>query len=192
MPDDGGRTCIRCDQLNDLLSLVIDLKEEVERLRTIKDCEREIDWWCQSLSRDSLARAWVRDISRKLPGLIRPSDYYPLLIIQAGRDEIAEKSLRSIKKDFRRLGQVVDGAGVQVVFSSITSVAGKGTERIQKTHLLNKWLRGWCKHRNFVFFDHRAIYSAPGMMAADGSSLSLRGKRILAEELAGLAERSLN
>ena len=84
-----------------------------------------------------LPGAQVRDISRKLPGLIRPSDYYPLLIIQAGRDEIAEKSLRSIKKDFRGLGRVVDGAGMQVVFSSIPSVAGKGTERIQKTHLLN-------------------------------------------------------
>jgi len=79
-----------------------------------------------------LPRAQVRDISGKLPGLIRPSDYYPLLIIQAGSDEIAEKSLRSIKKDFRGLGQVVDGAGVQVVFSSVASVAGKGTERIQK------------------------------------------------------------
>ena len=81
--------------------------------------------------------ASLRHRSGTFQGLIRPSDYYPLLIIQAGRDEIAEKSLRSIKKDFRRLGQVVDGAGVQVVFSSITSVAGKGTERIQKTHLLN-------------------------------------------------------
>jgi len=55
VPDDGGHTCIRCDQLNDLLSLVIDLKEEVERLRTIKDCEREIDRWCQSLS---ASRSW--------------------------------------------------------------------------------------------------------------------------------------
>ena len=99
-----------------------------------------------------LPGARVRDISRKLPELIRPSDYYPLLIIQAGRDEIAEKSLRSIKKDFRGLGWVVDGAGVQVVFSYIISVAGKGTERIQKTYLLNKWLRGWCNHRNFGFF----------------------------------------
>jgi len=79
-----------------------------------------------------LPGAWVRDISRKLPGLIRLSDYYPLLIIQAGSDEIAEKSLRSIKKDFRGLGQVVDGAGVRVVFSSIPSMAEKGTERIQK------------------------------------------------------------
>ena len=99
-----------------------------------------------------LPGARVRDISRKLPGLIRPSDYYPLLIIKTGIDEIAEKSLRSIKKHFRGLGWVFDGAGVQVVFSSVPSVAGKGTERIQKTHLLNKWLRGWCKHRNFAFF----------------------------------------
>jgi len=42
-------TCVRCDQLNDLLSLVVDLKEEVERLRSIKECEREIDWWSQTL-----------------------------------------------------------------------------------------------------------------------------------------------
>ena len=55
-----------------------------------------------------LPGARVKDISRKLPGLIRPSDYYPLLVIQAGRDEVAEKSLRSIKKDFRGLGRVVD------------------------------------------------------------------------------------
>jgi len=46
--------------------------------------------------------------------------------------------------------------------------------------------------QEFWFFDHGAIYSAPGMMAAEGSTLSLRGKRILAEELTGLIERSLN
>ena len=79
-----------------------------------------------------------------------------------------------------------------MVFSSIPSVAGLDTERIKKTHLINKWLRGWCKHRNFGFFDHGAIYSVRAMMAANGSNLSLRGKRILAEELAGLTERSLN
>ena len=35
-------TCVRCNQLNDLLSLVADLKEEVERLMSIRECEREI------------------------------------------------------------------------------------------------------------------------------------------------------
>ena len=43
---DGDSTCVRCDQLNDLLGLMVDLKEEVERLKSIWECEREIDWWC--------------------------------------------------------------------------------------------------------------------------------------------------
>jgi len=36
----GGRDdiCVRCDQLDDLLFLMVDLKEEVERLRSIRDC----------------------------------------------------------------------------------------------------------------------------------------------------------
>ena len=38
-----------CDQVNDLLSLVAELKEEVERLRSIRECEREIDWWSRTL-----------------------------------------------------------------------------------------------------------------------------------------------
>lgn len=46
---DEDNTCVRCDQVNDLLSLVADLKEEVERLRRIRECEREIDCWSQSL-----------------------------------------------------------------------------------------------------------------------------------------------
>ena len=133
-----------------------------------------------------LPGARVRDISKIIPGLIQPSDYYPLLIIQACGKEIDKESLRSIKKDFRRMGRLLEGAGVQVVFSSTPMVSGKGTGRIQKTQLLNRWLKSWCRHMNFGFFDHGTIYTALGMMAADASSLSLRGKRILAEELAGL------
>ena len=41
--------CVRCEQVDELLSLVVELKEEVERLRTIRECEREIDWWSDSL-----------------------------------------------------------------------------------------------------------------------------------------------
>ena len=46
---------------------MIDLKEEVERLRTIKDCEREIDWWCQSLS---APRSW--HMAEALHGVCQP------------------------------------------------------------------------------------------------------------------------
>ena len=89
------------------------------------------------------------------------------------------------------MGRLLEGAGVQVIFSSTPMVSGKGAGRIQKTQLLNRWLKSWCRHKNFGFFDHGAIYTAPGTMAADASSLSLRGKRVLAEELAGLIDRSL-
>jgi len=37
------------EQVNDLLSPVAELKEEVERLRSIWECEREINWWSRTL-----------------------------------------------------------------------------------------------------------------------------------------------
>lgn len=47
----------------------------------------------------------VRDIARKLPCLVCSSDYYHLLIVQAGSNEVAERSLRATKRDFRTLVQ---------------------------------------------------------------------------------------
>jgi len=79
-----------------------------------------------------------------------------------------------------------------VVFSSIPSVAGKSTERDRKTHLINRWLRDWCHRWNFCFFDHGEVYMAPGQLATDGVELSPKGKRILAHDLSGLIERTLN
>ena len=40
----------------------------------------------------SLLPPWarVRDIARKVPGLVRPSDYYLLLVMQVGSDEITK------------------------------------------------------------------------------------------------------
>ena len=46
----------------------------------------------------------------------------------------------------------------------------EGYKEGQETPLISKWRRGWCKQKNFGFFDHGVIYSAPGMMAADGNS----------------------
>ena len=86
----------------------------------------------------------------------------------------------------------MDGERVQVVFFSILSVALRDTDRIRKTHLINRWLRGWCHRRNFGFFDHGAVYLAPGLMAADGVHPGERWKRIPAQELLGLIDRALN
>jgi len=79
-----------------------------------------------------------------------------------------------------------------MVFSLVPSVAEKITERVRKTHLINRWLRDWCHRWNFGFFDHGKVYTAPGLLATDGVQLSQREKRILAHEMAGLVERALN
>lgn len=34
-----------CEEVNDLLCLVAELKEEMESLGSIKENEREIEWW---------------------------------------------------------------------------------------------------------------------------------------------------
>ena len=46
----GGKdaTCVRCEQVDELFSLVVELREEADRLRTIRECEREINWCSDS------------------------------------------------------------------------------------------------------------------------------------------------
>ena len=48
---EGSRdsTGVGSEQVDELLSMVMELKEEVERLRTIRDCEQEIYRWSNSL-----------------------------------------------------------------------------------------------------------------------------------------------
>jgi len=43
-----------------------------------------------------------------------------------------------------------------------------------------------------IFFDSGVAYMAPGLLASNVSHLSQRGKRIFAQELAGLIGRALN
>ncbi|KAK4831654.1 hypothetical protein QYF61_018621 [Mycteria americana] len=54
-----------------------------------------------------LPGARVKDVTRVLPSLVRPSDYYPLLLFHVGGDEAATPSPRAIKRDFRALGRLL-------------------------------------------------------------------------------------
>ena len=51
LTSEGSRDtmCVRWEQVGDLLSLVAELWEEVRRLRSIRDSERESDWWSHTL-----------------------------------------------------------------------------------------------------------------------------------------------
>ncbi|PKU45858.1 hypothetical protein llap_3859 [Limosa lapponica baueri] len=139
-----------------------------------------------------LPGARIKDIQKNLPTLVRPSDYYPLLVFQVGGDEVATSSPRAMKRDFRALGRLVKGSGAQVVFSSIPPLAGIEEGINRKSQQINSWLRGWCNRQNFGFLDHGMIYRTPGLLATGGASLTQSGRRILGQELAGLIERALN
>lgn len=46
LPLEGGRdaTCMRCEQVGDLMNMMAELKEKVKRLRSIRKNKQEIDW----------------------------------------------------------------------------------------------------------------------------------------------------
>jgi len=71
-------------------------------------------------------------------------------------------------------------------------VVGRDVERDRQTQSINTWLHDWCHRHNFGFLDHGRTYTAPSLLASNGNQLSQRGKRIFAQELAGLIDRALN
>ena len=119
------------------------------------------------------------------------TDYYPLLLFHVGTSDTARSSLRSIK-DYRALAVVVRDSGVQVVFSSVLPVKGKGFERARQIWRINKWLRDWCHSQGFGYLDHGTQFEKPSLLGADGVHLSEKGKSIFGHRLAKLVKRALN
>ena len=78
------------------------------------------------------------------------------------------------------------------MFSSIPPVTWEDEGRNRRSQQINTWLQAWCHRQNLGIFDHGSVYVAPGLLATDGVHLSQKGKRILAQELAGLIHRTLN
>ena len=66
LPGEGSRdsTSVRCEQVDELLSLVVEHKKQVQRLRTIRKCEWETDWQSDSLA--CRREGCQRDTSRRV------------------------------------------------------------------------------------------------------------------------------
>lgn len=82
-----------------------------------------------------LSGAWVRDITKKLPSLLQPTDDYPLLVFQVGNDQV-----QTTRMQMGTWGQLVKGSGAPVVLSSILPVSGIDGARNRKTRQMNNWL----------------------------------------------------
>lgn len=48
LDDSRDNSCVKCNQADVLLIMVAALREEVERLRSIRDPEEKIGWWSHS------------------------------------------------------------------------------------------------------------------------------------------------
>jgi len=73
------------------------------------------------------------------------------LLFHVGSDEVAIRSPRASKTDFRAVGRLIKGSGSQAVFS-ILPIAGNDEGRNGKSQQINNCLQDWCRHQNFVIF----------------------------------------
>ncbi|XP_070605406.1 uncharacterized protein [Erythrolamprus reginae] len=138
-----------------------------------------------------LPGAKISDITENLTKILKPTDYYPLLVIHAGINDTG-KDMNQIMKDYDHLGNTIRKTGAQVVFSSILPTRGRHPTRERKIPQINHWLKGWCRHKNFGFLDHGLHYLQEGLLASDGLHLTRAGKNLLGNRLAQLIRRALN
>ncbi|CAM2113005.1 unnamed protein product [Caretta caretta] len=139
-----------------------------------------------------LPGAKIRDVTERLPRLIKPSDRYPFLLLHVGTNDTAKNDLERITADYVALGRRIKELEAQVVFSSILPVEGKGLGRDRRIVEVNEWLRRWCRREGFGFFDHGMVFHEGGVLGRDGLHLTKRGKSIFASRLANLVRRALN
>lgn len=83
-------------------------------------------------------------------------------------------------------------SGAQVTFSSTLPVEGNNIRRNRWAESINTWLHGWCHCQHFGGFDNAMAYAAPGMLASGGIHPSQQGRRVFAQEVAGLTGRALH
>ncbi|KAM7151046.1 uncharacterized protein RBU57_013820 [Macrochelys suwanniensis] len=147
------------------------------------------DWENQEVC--CLPGARIRDVTERLPRLIKPSDRYPFLLLHVGTNDTAKNDLERITADYVALGRRIKEFEAQVVFSSILPVAGKGRGRDCRIVEVNEWLRRWCRREGFGFFDHGMVFQE-GVLGRDWLHLTKRGKSIFGSRLANLVRRALN
>ena len=61
----------------------------------------------------------VRDVTKRVPQLVKSTDYCLLLPFHLGTNDNASRNLGRIKEDFKALGVKANNFGAQVIFSSI-------------------------------------------------------------------------
>jgi len=94
------------------------------------------------------------------------------------------------KRDFRALGNLLKGSGVQAVFSSVLSVGNWDLDKRRRGDTLNEWLCEWCHAQGFGYYGLGHRLEKRGMLMADRNWLTRMATDILGSRLAGLISRA--
>lgn len=155
--------------------------------------EQRVQYTRQTLLLWKSAEFLVKDITKKLPSLVWPLDYYLLLVFHVGDDEATIHNPRAIKRDFRVLGVLLRESGAQVIFSSTLPVASSdtGRNRYQEETGLSLLIHGFVPSFTTTILGlsitewHQAYWCQMGF-------IFLKGGRVSLHELVGLTDRVLN
>jgi len=108
----------------------------------------------------------VRDVARNITRLVKPSDYYPLLVFYIGNEEVGKISSWVLKRDLSALGRLLKGSGSQVVFS-VLSVGDCDPHNRGRVEMLNEWLCEWCCTQGFGYYGLGRNLEKGRMLAAN-------------------------
>ena len=139
-----------------------------------------------------LPGAKIRGMAKRVPQLVKSTDYSPLLLFHVGTNDTTSWNLGRIKKEFKALGVQVKSIGAQVIFSSILPAGRRGSARNRCIMSNNSWLFGWCCCEGFGFYHNGTFFNDYNLLGGNGTHLSRKGKGIFGSRLSSLMWRALN
>ncbi|XP_059569259.1 uncharacterized protein LOC109285671 [Alligator mississippiensis] len=119
------------------------------------------------------AKIW--DVMEVIQARIKPTDYYPLVLVHVGTNDAARRTPDHLMVDYSALGGVLKEFGAQVVFSSILPVNGRGRRHENCIRETNWRLRQWCLEAGFGFLDNDPHITTRDMLSWDGLHVSPKG-----------------
>ncbi|XP_025065811.1 uncharacterized protein LOC112551083 [Alligator sinensis] len=122
-----------------------------------------------------LPEAKIQDVIIRIPDLIQPLDYYPMVLIHVGTNDTARSNPDHVVGDYRALGARLREMGAQVVFLSILPVRGHSRHHNTCIREVNLRLRSWCHCAGSGFLDHDPHFLAGDFLGHNGFHLSAKG-----------------
>ncbi|PKU48703.1 rna-directed dna polymerase from mobile element jockey-like [Limosa lapponica baueri] len=190
--------CVRCEQINGLLRQVVELREEVERLRSIRECESEIDWWSRTLRQRQQEEALIK-VDDPLPpchqaerGDLIERGEWKLVLPQRGRQNPQQPPSPSQLHLYNRFGVLDFGDETSLWRFTFVNIKATWLNVILKVSVLFSTENTWdFNHDSFFFsesmlrltlwkagrFFKEEVLKAQEQAVPVGSKVSCPGKR---------------